>query len=55
MADTDRLRAYKRSNPPSLPDNGKFVAEELKRIEQTLGTISDVLKLLEARIVSLEP
>jgi hypothetical protein len=55
MADTDRLRSYRRSNPPTLPDQGRYVAEELKRIEQTISTIADVLKALEARIVTLEP
>ncbi len=55
MADTDRLRPYRRANPPALPDNGRFVAEEFKRIEATLGTVVEVLKLLEARIEVLEP
>jgi hypothetical protein len=55
MADTDRLRSYRRSKPPTLPDEGRYVAEELKRIEQTIGTIVEVLKALEARIVALEP
>jgi hypothetical protein len=55
MADTDRLRPYRRGNPPALPDNGRFAAEEFKRIEIALGTVFEVLHLLEARIEALEP
>jgi hypothetical protein len=52
MADTDKLKPYKRGNPPSLPDNGKYAADQLRSIEITLGTIGDVLKRLEARLVA---
>jgi hypothetical protein len=55
MADVDRVRPYRRSNPPSLPDNGRYVADELNRIQATLATVTEVLRLLEARIVALEP
>lgn len=52
MADTDKLKPYKRGNPPTLPDNGKFTAEELRRLEVTLGTVMDVLKRHETRLTT---
>lgn len=52
MADTDKLRPYKRGTPPTLPDDGKFIAQQLTKIEQALGTVGDVLKALEARMVA---
>jgi hypothetical protein len=52
MADTDKLRAYKRGTPPALPDNGRYIAEQLRQIEDTLGTVTIVLKALEARMAA---
>jgi hypothetical protein len=52
MADTDKLRSYKRATPPALPDNGRYIAEQLRQIEDTLVTVAEVLKALEARLVA---
>lgn len=55
MPDVDRVRPYRRANPPSIPDNGKYAADEFRRIDISVGTIRDVLALLEKRIRVLEP
>lgn len=52
MASTDKLKPYKPAAPPTLPDNGRYTAEEFRKLQITLGTVSDVLKALEARLVA---
>lgn len=48
MADSTTL--YKRRTPPNLPDNGLYVADELKRIEQSFKGIP----ALQAEVDALE-
>jgi hypothetical protein len=53
MADTDVLRPYKVGDPPSLPDGDRrYLANELMRLSQAIGLITEVMKKLEARMVS---
>lgn len=56
MPDTDLLRPYKVGEVASLPGSEQlYLANELQRVSQAIGTLTDVLKLLEARIEVLEP
>jgi hypothetical protein len=41
MAALNSTRPYRRGAPPSLPDEGRYVAYELKRIEEAFGSITD--------------
>lgn len=54
MADSDRLRSYVRAAPPVLPDQGRYIAEELKRIEHAVASLIATIKALEVRIEALE-
>ena len=56
MPDTDVLRPYTVGNAPSLPNSDRrYLADELQRVSQAIGLLTDVMKLLEARIEVLEP
>jgi hypothetical protein len=55
MADTDRLRPYKRGTPTTMGDDRRYVAEEFRRLENCVSLLIEVLKSLEARIEALEP
>lgn len=52
MADTDKLRAYKVGDVPTLPGSEKrYLAEELKRVSIAIGLLVETMKKLEARMV----
>lgn len=56
MADTDALKAYRVGNATTLPGGDKlYLMRELRKIEDTLKTVSQIMVLLEARIEALEP
>lgn len=53
MADTDKLRAYRVGNVPTLPDSDRrYYAEELKRVSDAIGLLIETMKKLEARMTS---
>jgi hypothetical protein len=53
MADTDALRPYKVGDVPTLPGGDKlYLAEELKRISQSITLAVQTMKKLEARMVA---
>lgn len=53
MADTDSLRPYKVGDPPTLPDGDqRYLAAELQRISQSVGSIIQTMKKLEARMTA---
>lgn len=48
-------RFYRRGTPPALPDNGRYVAEEFKRIEQAFTTLPGAdLSVIETDIDNLQ-
>lgn len=58
MADTDVLRAFVPAPYPTIEDPDgikRYFASQDKKIAQTLTTVIEVLKKLEARIEALEP
>ena len=53
MADTDRLRTYKVGEVPSLPGSDKrYLADELKRVSETINLLVETMKKLEARMAA---
>jgi hypothetical protein len=53
MADTDRLKRYRRASAPASDDSFKlYILKELDKLETTTSTMIDVLKLFEARLVA---
>jgi hypothetical protein len=56
MADVDALIPYGPEPFPTLPGGEPlYIVEELGRIQTTITKLIEVLALLEARIVALEP
>lgn len=56
MADTDLIRPYKVGNAPSLPDSDRrYLADELQRVSQAIGSLTEAMQSLELRIEALEP
>lgn len=53
MADTDTLKQYNVGNPPTLANSDKlYLAEELKKVQLSIGLLIGVMKKLEARMVA---
>ena len=53
MADTDKLRTYKVGEVPSLPGSDKrYLADELKRVSETINLLVETMKKLEARMAA---
>lgn len=52
MADTDSIRPYRASDDPTLPDNGRYLSQELQRIQNSIAQIVVVMKKLEARMAA---
>jgi hypothetical protein len=56
MADTDKLRAYKVGDTPTLPGSDKrYLSEELKRVSVAINLLVETLKKIEVRVQALEP
>lgn len=53
MADSDRLVPFRVFSPPTIPGGEtKYFTEADKRIENSLRSAQDVIRLLEARLVA---
>jgi hypothetical protein len=53
MADTDKLRNYTRTDPPTIDGNDrKFLLSELQKIQTSIALLVTVSKELEARIAA---
>jgi hypothetical protein len=53
MADTDKLRNYSRTEPPTIDGNDRrFLLSELQKIQTSLALLVTVCKQLEARLVA---
>ena len=51
MADTDSLRLYKAAEPPTIPGGEqRYLAGELQRISQSIGSLVQAMKKIEARM-----
>jgi hypothetical protein len=56
MADTDIVARYTPNDYPQIKGGEHlFLMEELRKLQSTIATVIEVLELLEARIVVLEP
>lgn len=56
MADTDKLIPFNPQAYPSIPGGEKrYFADADRRIAVSIKSIGEVLRLLEARIETLEP
>lgn len=54
MATIDTLRPYRRGSVPSVGDERTFIQDELRRIEQSIGTLIAVVRSLDERVTVLE-
>lgn len=53
MADTDALRPYKRGDAPTFPDSDRrYLQDELRRVQESIGIMTEVMKKLEARMTA---
>jgi len=57
MADSDRLKPYTPATalPKRDADIGRFIMDELRKVQQADTQTLEVLRALEARIAALEP
>ena len=53
MSFTTPLQDYARSPQPALPESQtRYIQEELRKLEQTLKTVTEALKQLDARLTA---
>jgi hypothetical protein len=53
MAFANPLQDYARSPQPVLPESqARYLQEELRKLEQTLKTVTEALKQLDARLTA---